>query len=52
MGEQNILNETNIQNKNYTEIVLRERVKELECLYAISSEIEETKNLDQALLSR
>lgn len=31
------------------ELALKERVKELECLYTISSEIESAKNLEQAL---
>lgn len=35
-------------NHKKIEIELRERVKELECLYAISSELESTKNLAEA----
>lgn len=37
------------QNKKSIELALRERVKELECLYTISSEIGPVENLAQAL---
>jgi signal transduction histidine kinase/PAS domain-containing protein len=37
------------RDKNSIEIALRERVKELQCLYAISSELEFSKNINEAI---